>query len=236
MHCMTPSDILSKIGCADDQRLMVTRYRETVMGIFDKVTEKIQQTKNDIRPKFLSVSEEELKKLLIHDESLVSTITQAVATSAKTLILTNLRIIVYDHGMLSSSFKDYYFRDMKDARFDMTVLSGGTITINADKGNNAGTVTITDLPLQESKLFYSRLQEIERDWWEKKRSLELEEKRAAAGGTNISMATPQNTNSQTPSPGDDIESKLLKLRGLFEKGLIDESEYKEQKSQLLAQL
>ena len=206
------------------------------MGIFDKVTEKIQQTKNDIRPKFLSVSEEELNKLLIHGESLVSTITQAVATSAKTLILTNLRIIVYDHGMLISRFKDYYFRDMKDARFDTSVLSGGTITITADKGNNAGTVTITDLPLQESKIFYTRLQEIERDWWEKKRNLELEEKRAAAGGTNISMATPQNTNIPTPLPGDDIESKLLKLKGLFEKGLIDEGEYKERKSQLLAQL
>jgi hypothetical protein len=203
------------------------------MGIFDKVTEKIQQTKNDIRPKFLSVSEEELNKLLIQGESLVSTITQAVATSAKTLIMTNLRIIVYDHGMLNSSFKDYYFRDMKDARFDTSVLSGGTITITADKGNNAGTVSITDLPLQESKLFYSRLQGIEKDWWEIKRELELEEKRAAAGGTNISVATPQNTNSQA---GDDVESKLLKLKGLFDKGLIDESEYKERKNQLLAQL
>lgn len=204
------------------------------MGIFDKVTEKIQQTKNDIRPRFLSVSEEELNKLLIQDESLVSTITQAVATSAKTLVLTNIRIIVYDCGMLSSSFKDYYFRDIKDVRFDMSVLSGGTITINADKGNNAGVATITDLPLQESKLFYSRLQEIERNWWEKKRELELEEKRAAAGGTQISMATPQSTTGQTS--GEDIESKLLKLKGLFDKGLIDESEYKELKSQLLAQL
>ncbi|MDU0459430.1 MAG: SHOCT domain-containing protein [Geobacteraceae bacterium] len=206
------------------------------MGIFDKVTEKIQQTKTDIRPKFLSVSEEELKKLLIQGESLVSTITQAVATSAKTLILTDQRIIVYDHGMLTSSFKDYYFRDMRDARFDMTVLSGGTITINADKGNNAGTMTITDLPLQESKLFYSQLQEIERDWWEKKRALELEEKRAVAGGTNISMASPQNTNNTAPVPGDDIESKLLRLKGLFDKGLIDESEYKERKIKLLEQL
>jgi len=206
------------------------------MGIFDKVTEKIQQTKSDIRPKFLSVAEEDLNRLLIQGESLVSTITQAVATSAKTLILTNLRIIVYDHGMLNSSFKDYYFRDMKDARFDTSVLSGGTITISADKGNNAGTVSITDLPLQESKMFYSRLQGIEKDWWEIKRELELEEKRAAAGGTNISMATPQNTNSQSAISGDSIESKLLKLKGLFDKGLIDESEYKEQKNQLLAQL
>ena len=206
------------------------------MGIFDKVTEKIQQTKNDIRPKFLSVSEEELKKLLIQDESLVSTITQAVATSAKTLILTNIRIIVYDHGMLSSSFKDYYFRDMKDVRFDTSVLSGGTITINADKGNNVGSVIITDLPLQESKHFYSELQGIERNWWEKKRELELEEKRAVAGGTNISMATPQNTISQAPVSGDDVEGKLIKLKGLFDRGLIDEIEYKERKSQILAQL
>lgn len=205
------------------------------MGIFDKVTEKIQQTKNGIRPKFLSVSEEELRKVLIQGELLVATITQAVATSAKTLILTNLRIIVYDHGMLTSSFKDYYFRDMKDARFDTSVLSGGTITINADKGNNVGIAIITDLPLQESKLFYSRLQEIERDWWEKKRDLELEEKRAAAGGTNISMAPPPNT-SNLSLPGEDVESKLLKLKGLFDRGLIDESEYKERKRQLLAQL
>ncbi len=214
----------------------ITFYQETVMGIFDKMTEKIQQTKSDIRPKFLSVSEEELKNLLIQGESLVSVITQAVTTSAKTLILTNLRIIVYDHGMLSSSFKDYYFRDMKDARFDTSVLSGGTITITADKGNNAGSVEITDLPLQESKYFYSRLQEIERDWWEIKRNLELEEKRAVAGGTQISMATPQSTSNPSTPAGDDIESKLLKLKGLFEKNLIDESEYKERKSQLLAQL
>jgi hypothetical protein len=206
------------------------------MGIFDKVTEKIQQTKNDLRPKFLSISEEELKKLLIQGESLVSTITQAVTTSAKTLILTNMRIIVYDHGILNSSFKDYYFRDMKDVRFDTSVLSGGTITINADKGNNAGSIVITNLPLQESKYFYTELQGIERIWWEKKRELELEETRAAAGGTNISMATPHNTHSQIPLPSEDIEGKLLKLKGLFDKGLIDESEYKEQKSQLLAQL
>jgi hypothetical protein len=50
------------------------------------------------------------------------------------------------------------------------------------------------------------------------------------------VATPQNTIVPSPLPGDDIESKLLKLKGLFEKGLIDEGEYKEQKSQLLAQL
>jgi hypothetical protein len=125
---------------------------------------------------------------------------------------------------------------MKDARFDTSVLSGGTITINADKGNNAGSVVITDLPLQESKHFYTELQGIERIWWEKKRELELEETRAAAGGTTISMATPHNTHGQIPLPSEDVEGKLLKLKGLFDKGLIDESEYKERKSRLLAQL
>jgi CCR4-NOT transcriptional regulation complex NOT5 subunit len=64
------------------------------MGIFDKVTEKIQQTRNAIRPKFMSVSEEEIKKYLAGGEDLVATITQAVATSAKTILLSNERLIV----------------------------------------------------------------------------------------------------------------------------------------------
>ena len=45
------------------------------MGIFDKVTEKIQQTKNAIRPRFMSVSDEEIKKYLAGGEDLVATIT-----------------------------------------------------------------------------------------------------------------------------------------------------------------
>jgi hypothetical protein len=59
------------------------------MGIFDRVTEKIQQTKTSIRPKFMSVSEEEIKKYLAGGEDLAATITQAVATSAKTILLSN---------------------------------------------------------------------------------------------------------------------------------------------------
>lgn len=206
------------------------------MGVFDKITEKIQQSKSNFRPKFLSVSEDDLKKLIIQGETLVSTITQALVGEAKTLLLTNERIIVYNHGMLKSSFKDYYFRDMKDVRFSTTAIRGGTITINADRGNNAGVVTINDLPLEESKAFYSRLQEIERNWWDKKRNLALEEKRADSGATHISMPSVQTTNNITPTSGEGVEGKLLKLKGMFDKGLIDEGEYKEKKTQLLEQL
>jgi stalled ribosome rescue protein Dom34 len=112
------------------------------MGLFDRVTEKIQKTKTSIRPKFMSVSEEEIKKYLAGGEALVATITQAVATSAKTILFSNERLIVFESGIMKSSFKDYYFRDIKDVKFETSAFCGGTITINADKGNNAG-ITIT---------------------------------------------------------------------------------------------
>ena len=205
------------------------------MGIFDRITEKIQQTKTSIRPKFMSVSEEEIKKYLAGGEDLVATITQAVATSAKTILLSNERLIVFESGIMKSSFKDYYFRDIKDVKFETSAFSGGTITIHADKGNNTGITIIKDLPLEESKQFYSMLQELERNWWEKKRMFDLEEKRAIAGGSNISMTTPQSSASPSPA-GDDIESKLIKVKNLFDKGLLTNEEYKARKEKLLNEL
>jgi hypothetical protein len=91
------------------------------------------------------------------------------------------------------------------------------------------------LPLEESKQFYSVLQEIERNWWEKKRKLDLEEKRAIAGGSNISMTTPQGSSSPSPA-GDDMESKLVKVKSLFDKGLITDEEYKARKEKILNEL
>lgn len=215
------------------------------MGIFDKVTDKLQQTKTSIRPKFMSVSEEEVKKYLVAGEEPVAIITQAVTTNAKTILLSNDRLIVFESGIIKSSFKDYYFRDIKDVKFETSAFSGGTLTIKADRGNNAGIIIIKDLPLEESKQFYAMLQEIERNWWEKKRMLELEEKRAVAGGTNISVTTPESTvppsvsESTTPAPTpemDDLEVKLTRIKNLFEKGLITEEEYKTRKEKLLDEL
>jgi hypothetical protein len=205
------------------------------MALFDRVTEKIQQTKTSIRPKFMTVSEDEMKKYLAGGEELIATITQSVTTSARTILLSNERLIVFASSLMKSSLKDYYFRDIKDVKFETSAFSGGTITINADKGNNAGIDIIKDLPLEESKQFYSMLQEIERNWWEKKRSLDLEEKRATAGGSNISLTTPQGVASATTA-GDDIESKLIKVKNLFDKGLITDEEYKAHKDKLLSEL
>jgi hypothetical protein len=89
--------------------------------------------------------------------------------------------------------------------------------------------------LEESKQFYSVLQEIERNWWEKKRKLDLEEKRAIAGGSNISMTAPQGVAAPSPT-GDDIESKLTKVKNLFDKGLITDEEYKARKEKILNEL
>ena len=68
-----------------------------------------------------------------------------------------------------------------------------------------------------------------------KRKLDLEEKRAIAGGSNISMTAPQGVASPAPA-GDDMESKLVKVKNLFDKGLITDEEYKARKEKILNEL
>jgi hypothetical protein len=42
--------------------------------------------------------------------------------------------------------------------------------------------------------------------------------------------------SATPTPAGDIEERLAKLQSLKEKGLIDDSDYKQRKQELMAQI
>jgi len=49
------------------------------------------------------------------------------------------------------------------------------------------------------------------------------------------MTAPQGVASPSPT-GDDIESKLIKAKNLFDKGLITNEEYKARKEKLLNEL
>ena len=49
------------------------------------------------------------------------------------------------------------------------------------------------------------------------------------------MTTPQSFTSPSPT-GNDIESKLIKVKNLFDKGLITNEEYKARKEKLLNEL
>ena len=204
------------------------------MGLLDGMTKKIQGSVNKISPKS-KIKEEDILNVLTPNEELVDTITQVVPALPKTIVLTNDRIIIMEQGLASLSMKDYYFRDMKDVSYNAR-FSGGVITFSTDKGNNIGKREIDKLPLDESKVFYSKLQGIEKEWWQKRRDLELEEKRIASGAHQIVVNTAP---APTPTPvtkDNDFEVKLQKLKSMFDKGLISQEEYSKKKEQLLDSL
>jgi len=86
------------------------------------------------------------------------------------------RLIVFDSGIMTSSFKDTISETLKMWNLRPQLFSGSTITINADKGNNAGVIVIKDLPLEESKQFYSVLQEMREIGGKRKENLILKKK------------------------------------------------------------
>src|SRR5437879_358717 len=168
----------------------------------------------------MNVSEKDITTRLAQGEELVSTIGQAVMGYPKTIVLTTQRIMVFQNSLTKTVFNDYYFRDMADVKFS-TNLGGGLLVLKVDRGNNAGRIeSIEKLPLDESKSFYQQLVGIERDWFEKKRSMQLEDARARSGAAQVVVGTGAAT-----APALDIEGKLISLKSLFDKGIITEQEY-----------
>lgn len=175
----------------------------------------------------LGVTKEEAQKLLLENEDVEDIITQRVPGKTQSIILTNDRLIVFTKDPLRSTFKDYFFRDIKDVKYSSKLGIGGKITIVADRGNNKGKIDVSFLPLDESRSFYVKVQRLEKTWFSKKREMELEDKRASSGAANVIVGGPSNDST------DDVEAKLAKLKSLKDKGLIDEETYKMKYSKLI---
>ncbi len=178
----------------------------------------------------LGVTLEEAKSLLLENEEIEDIITQNVPGKTQSVILTNDRLIVYTKDPVHSTFKDYFLRDVKDVRYSSKIGIGGKIVIIADRGNNVGKVDVSFLPLDESKVFYIKVQRIEKVWFSKKREMELEDKRASSGAANVVVGN------SSATLDNDIEAKLTKLKSLKSKGLIDDETYKMKYSKLIDQL
>jgi|TARA_Y100000310_G_scaffold97324_1_gene94983 hypothetical protein len=205
------------------------------MGIFDKVTDKVQKGLTNVqgKSKHFAVSDEEIQKILVDDENYIGKVTQAKPINASTIILTSDRVIVYDKGLVKDSFKDHYFRDMKQIVLSDNI-TGSVITFAFELNGSKGQIEVGALPKEEAKAFYSEVQNIEKIWWEERRQLELDDKRAESGATNIQVgATPSEPETKDEN---DIEAKLGKIKGLFDKGLITEDEYNSKKEKILEEL
>lgn len=154
-----------------------------------------------------------------------------VSFSPDSVVLTNKRFIVYRPTLLGgANFQDYIWRDLHDARLTEGIINS-TITLQTVK---AQLISVGDLPKAQARKLYAFAQEMEEKVLEERRTRDMEEKRAGAGGIILQGGLPT---ASTPAPvrqEDDSMQKLKKLKDMLDAGLITEQEYETKKADILS--
>ncbi len=158
----------------------------------------------------------------------------AMSVAPDSVVLTNKRFIIYRPKFLGGAqFEDYIWRDLGEARLEEGLLSS-TISL---KSVNGKLLSMEHLHKGAARKVYSLAQDMEERVREERRLREMEEKRAAAGGINISGGLPGSAAAAAShAPKDDPVEKLGQLKRMLEGGLITAEEYDAKKKDLLNRL
>lgn len=171
-----------------------------------------------------------LQGTLMDHEKLLHTAIQlrlnALTERRALLGITDSRIILLKRSMLGGfQMKDYQWKDLQNAQLEENIIPnwfGAKLTFLV----SSGPFVIDGLPSENASHIYRAAQRQEQAWEEKHRVREMEERRAASGGFVM------NTGAQ-PSSGGTVE-ELRKAKELLDQGVIDDAEFQEMKSKILA--
>lgn len=187
-----------------------------------------------------------LRSLLIPGEQL-----EAYAVQRRIFALLHRRVSVGSTtGRLISTARglfggftadDVRWQDLRDADIRVGIL-GATLTVSAfvtrDLASAEGaqrTLVFTGLRKEEAQAVYRLCQAQAQSWREKRRARDLDELRAKSGGILLgqSPAAPVTTNgADDHSPA----ARLERAREMLQKGLINDSEFEQIKSKIVADL
>jgi hypothetical protein len=187
-----------------------------------------------------------LRSLLIPGEQL-----EAFAVQRRIFALIHRRVAVGSTtGRLISTARglfggftadDVRWQDLRDADIRVGIL-GATLTISAfvtrDLASAEGaqrTLVFTGLRKEEAQSVYRLCQAQAQSWREKRRVRDLDELRAKSGGIQLGQASAAPV---TTSSGDDHSpaARLERAREMLQKGLINDSEFEQIKSKIVADL
>ena len=177
------------------------------------------------RVKDVLTTGEEVKYIAVQKKPLVS-------ISPDSVILTNKRFIIYKPGSMGgTTFEDYPWRDLKDAKIREGMLGAALYFLTVQNRP----VAVDHLPKAQARRLYALAQEMEELARAERRTHELEDKRAAAGGVVVQGPVAQ-TAAVAPSPpaAPDPFATLQKLKGMLDAGLITAGEYDTKKASILA--
>ncbi len=181
--------------------------------------------------------EDRISQILTSGEEILHVAMQnpitAMTVAPDSVVLTNKRFIIYRPKFLGGAqFEDYIWRDLGEARLEEGLMSS-TISL---KSINGKMLSMDHLHKGAARKVYSISQDMEERVREERRLREMEEKRAAAGGINISGGLPGAVAHTPQPPKDDPVEKLGQLKRMLEGGLITAEEYDAKKKDLLSRL
>lgn len=157
----------------------------------------------------------------------------AINLSPDCIALTNKRIIFCrpKNFGLSMDFQDYLWKDIADCHIKENIL-GADFKIKTIKGQ----FNMMDyLPKAQARKLYQFGQSKEEEMQDYRRQIDLENKRAAAGGGIV-------VNTNIPQPSTVVENQndplvlLTKLKGLLENNLISQDEFETKKNEIISRI
>lgn len=147
------------------------------------------------------------------------------------VVATSRRIIFFRAGLLGKTgFVDFIWRDLNDARIKEGIL-GATFVARKTSGE---TFMVSYLPKKQARAVYRICQEMEEFVREERRSRELEESRARAGGVQVHMGA--GGAPATSGNGQDAVAALKRLKQMHEEGLLTVAEYEMKRRQIISGL
>lgn len=156
----------------------------------------------------------------------------AINLSPDCIALTNKRIIFCrpKNFGLSMDFQDYLWKDIADCHIKENIL-GADFKIKTTRGQ---IIMMDYLPKAQARKLYQFGQGKEEEMQDYRRQIDLENKRAAAGGgITVNTSIP---NSQTTEVKEDPLEVLQKLKKLLDSEIISQEEFDVKKAEVLSKI
>ncbi len=151
------------------------------------------------------------------------------------LVATNNRLIIYQrHWFGQLTFHDFLWEDVKN----VTIREGFIAAHISCELTDGWTHFAGGLVKTQARALYAICQQKEQEWRERRRVRKMEEERARAGGTQITVPGSQMTapSSEAPNEGGSSLDKLTQAKQMFDQELISESEYETLKANILSKM
>ena len=177
---------------------------------------------------------EDVSSVLTENESILYIAYQAwtaLGQRPDAVAATNNRVIIFQrHRFRGFDFHDFLWEDVANVKINQNTLSSSlqcTLT-------NEETFQTSNLVKDQARTLYTICQQKEQEWRERRRVRKMEEERARAGGTQITL--PEGGDVGAAGPADDPVERLAKAKEMFDKELISEAEYETLKANILQKM